>query len=107
MSPTLHTAQLIFIVKIAYTPSRGDIIVFDSPDGLELVKRVIGLPGETVEITDGIVYINNEELEQEYQYPTQFLESMPATTISEDSIFVLGDYRDPMLRKLKIDSVII
>jgi len=57
MSPTLHTGQLIFIVKIAYTPSHGDIIVFSSPDGLELVKRVIGLPGETVEITDGIVYL--------------------------------------------------
>ena len=46
MSPTLENGQDIFIYKVNYTPSRGDIVVFNSPDGKELVKRVIGMPGE-------------------------------------------------------------
>ena len=92
MSPTLKNGQLIIIYKVNYTPSRGDIVVFDSPDGVELVKRVIGLPGETIKIMDGNVYINGEKIEDEYQFLTS--ESLPETTIPDDSIYVLGDNRD-------------
>ena len=92
MSPTLENGQLIVIYKVEYTPSRGDIVVFNSPDGKELVKRVIGLPGETLKIEDGIIYVNGESIADEYQFSTTA--SLPATTILDGSIFVLGDNRD-------------
>lgn len=92
MSPTLENGQLIIINKVDYTPSRGDIVVFDSPNGLELVKRIIGLPGETIEIADGIVYINGEKTDDDYQFPTS--ESLPETTIPKGTIYVLGDNRN-------------
>lgn len=94
MYPTLQNNQLIFVWKPSYNPARGDIIVFYTPDNIELVKRVIGLPRETIEIKEGVVYINNKELEQKYQYPSPLQASMPAVTIPDDCIFVLGDNRD-------------
>lgn len=69
MLPTLKDGPVIIIYKVNYTPSRGDIVVFDSLDGIELVKRVIGLPDETIEIIKGNVYINGEMIEDEYQLP--------------------------------------
>lgn len=92
MCPTLNNGQVIIIYKADNTPSRGDIVVFDSPDGIELVKRVIGLPGETIKIAGGIVYINGEKIDEQYQYPTS--ESLTETTIPKGSIFVLGDNRN-------------
>jgi signal peptidase I len=94
MLPTLKDGQLIFIWKPFYTAVRGEIVVFNSPKKTEVVKRVIGLPGETIEIKEGVVYINGAKLDQKYQYPTRFSESMPATIIPADSIFLLGDNRD-------------
>lgn len=92
MSPTLEDKQLIVIYKVEYTPTRGDIVVFNAPDGIELVKRVIGLPGETIKIEYGIVYIDGEKIEDEYQFSTS--KSLPNTAIPADSIYVLGDNRD-------------
>jgi len=64
MWPGLENGQVLIINKLAYLlsePQRGDIIVFDPPDnignGNEFIKRVIGLPGETVRIINGIVYV--------------------------------------------------
>ena len=69
MEPTLCNSQEIFINKVSYllfSPGRGDVIVFH-PNGNEnahyYVKRVIGLPGETVQIRGGYVYIDGEKLE--------------------------------------------
>ena len=94
MYPTLVNGQVITIWKVCYTPIRGDIIVFDIPGEKELVKRIIGLPGENIEIKNGIVLINGSELHQKYQYPSELSNSMPEQQIPGDSIFVLGDNRD-------------
>lgn len=94
MYPTLHDRELIMIYKVDYSPVRGDIVVLNSPNTLEIVKRVIGLPGEKIEIKEGIVYINDQVLDQKFQYPTQVKDSMAPLVIPSDSIFVMGDNRD-------------
>ncbi len=92
MSPTLENGQLIIIYKVEYTPARGDIVVLNSPDGVEMVKRIIGLPGETIRIADGIVYVNGERIADEYQFSTT--ELIHNITIPTDKVYVLGDNRD-------------
>lgn len=70
MEPTLHSDQRLVVEKVSYRfhgPRRGDIVVLKSPQSSELlIKRVIGLPGETIEIRQGQVYINGQELDEPY-----------------------------------------
>jgi signal peptidase I len=98
MDPTLENDQFLVVNKLGYRlhdPERGDVIVFRDPrsDGRKLIKRVIGLPGEVVEIKNGEVFINNRPLEEEYIVnPARY--SQPPTPIPEDQYFVLGDNRN-------------
>jgi len=75
-------------------PRRGDIIVFRYPNDERrtFIKRVIGLPGETVEIRQGTVYINGSPLEESYVANSPGI-SYPATTVLPGNYFVLGDNR--------------
>lgn len=97
MEPTLHTDQRLIVEKISYHlhgPRRGDIVVLKMPQHSEelLIKRVIGLPGEKVEIHDGKVYIDGVPLDEPYlTQPTQGY--MPAVTVPPLHVFVLGDNR--------------
>ena len=77
------------------SPGRGDVIVFNSPvRDRQLVKRVIGLPGDTVRIKAGLVYINDEELDEPYaQEPTECLQTCGDVLIQDGHYFVLGDNR--------------
>jgi len=101
MESTLHDDQRLLVVKAAYwfgEPQRGDVVVFMHPLDTEraLVKRVIGLPGEQVEITGGIVYINGSPLEEPYingQSLTSCTGSYCSLTIPEGEFFVMGDNR--------------
>lgn len=76
------------------SPKRGDVIVFHLPQREErnLIKRVIGLPGETIEIRRGVVYINGKRLEEKY---LQRLgeRSLPPQKVPDDHYFVIGDER--------------
>lgn len=98
MQPSLQSDERLVIEKLSYhlhPPQRGDIIVLRLADRSSnpLIKRVIGLPGETVEIRDGRVYINGQMLEE--PYVTQSASgSMPPRVISPGHVFVLGDNRD-------------
>ena len=70
MEPTLHTGEFVIVNKLAYRfgePRRGEIIVFHFPRDpeQEYIKRVIGLPGDSIQVRDGIVYINDEPVERE------------------------------------------
>ena len=103
MEPTLYENHYIFLSKQAYTlfgdPQRGDIVVFHSDltraDGAEklLIKRVIGLPGDVISIMDGKVYIDGEELEEEYikdGYTNGYIENL---TVPAGYLFCMGDNR--------------
>jgi signal peptidase I len=112
MVPTLEINDRLIVEKISYhlnAPERGDIIVFMPPEaagreclGLQVqngqlkdafIKRVIALPGETIEVTNGQVLINNEPLQEDYiNAPPNY--QMAPQVIPEDSYLVLGDNRN-------------
>lgn len=102
MEPTLHDKQHLFIEKVSYKfneVERFDVIVFQPfPDNDELfyIKRVIGLPGETVKIENNTIYINGEKLEEEYGYDTYTDAKLAKETImlGKNDYFVLGDNRE-------------
>jgi signal peptidase I len=121
MKPTLLIGDHIFVWKLSYgfrlpgiqkslylfkTPSRGDIVVFTRPDDpstsddesrTNIIKRVLGLPGEQLEVRGTRVYINNQPLEEPY---ARWAEgglpegNFGPMTVPEDKILLLGDNRD-------------
>jgi len=98
MEPNLHNNERLIIEKISYRfrePARGDIVVLKPQQHgtVPLIKRVVGLPGETVEITQNQVYINGEPLQEDYlTEPT--VGGMPAQIVPEAHLLVLGDNRN-------------
>jgi signal peptidase I len=97
MEPTLQSGEFVIVNKLAYTfgdPSIGDVIVFHFPrdPDQEYIKRVIGLPGDRVEIKDGEVFVNGEILSEEYIAASPVYEN--AWDVPSDSLFVLGDNRN-------------
>ncbi|NLC42796.1 MAG: signal peptidase I [Clostridiales bacterium] len=98
MIPTLDDGDRVFVNKIGYIigePELGDVVIFKTPeDGkTSYVKRVIGLPGDQVEIIDGIVYVNEESLSEPYISEQPF-NDFALETVPEGRIFVLGDNRN-------------
>ena len=97
MLPALSKGVQVTVDKKAYEknePQRGDIIAFKDDKGITLIKRVIGLPGETLEIKDGKVYIDGAELEEPYLYEQETKTSVNTSwSISRNYIFVMGDNR--------------
>jgi signal peptidase I len=97
MEPTLQSGEFVIVNKLAYTfghPATGDVIVFHFPrdPDQEYIKRVIGLPGDRVEVKNGNVFINGEMLNEDYIAASPVYEN--AWDIPEDSLFVLGDNRN-------------
>jgi len=98
MEPTLHDGQFLIVDKISYRlgkVKRGDIVIFNAPPApdKDFVKRVIGLPGEMVEVRLGVVYINGQPLDEPYiVYGNQ--RSWGPRRVGEDEYFVLGDNRN-------------
>ncbi len=104
MEPTLKVNDRLVIEKIGYhfaDPDRGDIIVFWPPEELlgdsqkrdAYIKRVVGLPGETVEITDGVVLIDGEPLAEDYIKAPPSYQWGPAE-VDANTYPVLGDNRN-------------
>ncbi len=97
MEPTLEDNQYLVVSKLDYRlhkPQRGDIVVFRDPhDGQrKLIKRIIGLPGEILEIRNGQVFVNSQRLAEPYiTEPDHY--SLPPIPIPGDSYYVLGDNR--------------
>ena len=97
MEQTLNNDQFVVVNKLGYRlhePQRGDIIVFRdwASDDRKLIKRVIGLPGETVEIRNGQTFVNGTMLDEPYiDLPGR--DTRPATPVPEDHYYVLGDNR--------------
>ncbi|MCO6453238.1 MAG: signal peptidase I [Caldilineales bacterium] len=98
MEPTLYGHQRLVIEKLSYhlhPPARDDIVVIRVPGfGKEmLIKRVIGLPGEAIEVRDGRVLINGRALDEPY-LRTVTRGTYPETRIPEGYVFVMGDNRN-------------
>lgn len=98
MQPTLYTDQRVVVTKIPYwndeNIERGDIVITKYPGSREnFVKRVLALPGDTIEITDGVLYINKTEIDEPYIKETMYADYQ-LTTIPEGHYFVMGDNRN-------------
>ena len=97
MQPTLHEGNLLVVNKLAYKlgePKRGDIIVFHYQGTVteDYIKRVIGLPGDTIDIGGGVVRVNGQAITEPY------IAELPGYTgrwkVPEGELFVLGDNRN-------------
>lgn len=97
MLPTLHNHEYVFVNKLAYKfnlPKHGDVIVFYFPRDpeQEYIKRVIGLPGDHVQIADGKVFVNDQQLVETYiSDPPSYQNNW---IVPEGTLFVLGDNRN-------------
>ena len=99
MSPVLESNDVVLMNRLAYdfgSPDRFDIVVFQREDSRENVKRVIGLPGETVQIREGIIYIDGKPVEAENGLDSVSLAGLAENPVKllEDEYFLLGDNRD-------------
>ena len=102
MEPTIAAGDRLFTIKAIYYfehPKRGDIVVFnvpkqvsDDPNAAPFVKRLIGLPGDTVEIKDGNVYVNGKIFKVATARTPRY--SYGPVTVKEGTYFVLGDNRN-------------
>ncbi|MGI6360828.1 MAG: signal peptidase I [Bacillota bacterium] len=101
MYPTIHVGDRVLVNKLAYfgdrSPQRGDIVVFVGPadsgvDG-DLLKRVLGLPGEKIEVHDKKVYINDQPLTEDYLAEEPYYDFGPVI-VPEGYYFMMGDNRN-------------
>ena len=120
METTLSDGDQLLVDKLSYRfqdPKRFDIIVFpyQYEENTYYIKRIIGLPGETVQVVDGYVYINGSRLESDI-YGNELMDDPMAAsqpiTLGEDEYFVLGDNRnhsqdsrDPSVGEVKKDTI--
>lgn len=102
MYPTIVPYSYIIVNKVPYmlgVPQRNEIIVFrtdidtEHGEGRRLIKRVIGIPGDVIEIKEGKVYRNGLSLEEDYVNEKDASGEMKALTVSTDHFFVMGDNR--------------
>lgn len=97
MVPNFANGELLLTEKVTYRfyqPARGDVIVFKAPgpQNVDFIKRIIGLPGDNVKITDGSIFINGQKLDEPYE--TQQTQGEENVTLPADKYFVLGDNRN-------------
>ena len=102
MYPTIEPYNYLIVNKIPYLtgkPAHGDIVVFkahlytENGEEKDLIKRIIGLEGDTIEVKDGIVYRNDEALKEDYIYGGETPGDMAPFTVDKGCIFVMGDNR--------------
>ena len=120
MNATLEDGDNLIVDKISYRftdPDRFDIIVFpyQYQQDTYYIKRIIGIPGETVQVVDGMIYIDGEVLEESYGKEVMNYAGIAADpiTLGEDEYFVLGDNRnnssdsrDPSVGNIKKDQIV-
>jgi signal peptidase I len=98
MEPNFHEGERLLVNKVVYhftDPKRGDVIILHPPLDPEAVyiKRIIALPGDTVEVKGGAVYVNGTKLDEPYvKEPPSY--TFPLTKVPENEYFVLGDNRN-------------
>lgn len=98
METTIMTGDRLFGNRLAYKnadPARGDIVIFKFPDDEKqlFIKRIIGMPGDTVEMIEGVVYINGSALDEPYLATVPYGDYGPVT-VPEGAYFMMGDNRN-------------
>lgn len=105
MDPTLHIGDRLLVEKLSYRvhpPHHGDIVVFEPPPQLQaigyrreqaFIKRVMGLPGDTMAVHQGQVYRNDQPLTETYILASPNYEMNPVT-VPDNALFVMGDNRN-------------
>ncbi len=100
MSPTLEVDDRVLVNKLSYDlhdVNRGDVVVFHSPrqsgEVKDLIKRVVGLPGDTVESRNGHLVVNGRTLEEPYLQPSEQTDDLERVSIPSGHVFVMGDNR--------------
>lgn len=115
MQPTLYTDEYVFMEKVTYWfrhPERGDIVICSFPNSRDsFVKRVIGEPGDRINITDGVMYINGVP-DHEF-FGSAIDNDMAEITVPENSLMVMGDNRnesrdsrDPSIGPIPYDKIL-
>ncbi len=101
MQPTFHTGQYVLVSRVNYllgTPARGDVVVFHFPGNPheDYIKRIVGLPGERVEIRDTMVYVDGIQMNEPYinEACTETSCRDNLWQLGEDEYFVMGDNRN-------------
>ena len=101
MIPTINAGDRVIILKLPYilgkTPNCQDVVVFAAPEEFgtqeDLLKRVIGTPGDTVEVREGLVYVNGVALDEPY-LAEQSIKNFEKVTVPEGCYFMMGDNRN-------------
>jgi signal peptidase I len=102
MFPTLDEGDRVLVNKLSYKMhdvNRGDLVVFERPKGQpeseikDLIKRVVALPGETIETREGTVYIDGKQLEEDYLVEGVTTENLRRQEVPAGHVFVMGDNR--------------
>lgn len=102
MYPTLDKGDRVLVNKLSYKVHdvhRGDLVVFERPPGQpastikDLIKRVVGLPGDEIEGRAGVVYINGRRLAEPYLVDGVTTDNLPLMTVPKGDVFVMGDNR--------------
>jgi signal peptidase I len=122
MYPTIEPYNYLIINKLPYLagdPQRGDIIVFkahiysDNGEEKDLIKRVIGIAGDVIEVRDGVVYRNGKALKEDYIYGGVTPGDMAPFTVDGGYIFVMGDNRpnsmdsrDPSIGEVAVSDIL-
>ena len=99
MMPGLRENDVVLMNRLAYdlgSPKRFDVVVFEREDNKSNVKRIIGMPGETLQIRSGSIYINGERLDtpEGLEYVSLAGLAENPVTLEDDEYFLLGDNRD-------------
>lgn len=99
MEPNLHHNQMLLVDKLSYyfrSPHRGEIIVFQKPHettNINFIKRVIGLPGETITIKENSIFVNDTKLSEKYLPSDIVTNGEQSYTVKPNEVYVLGDNR--------------
>lgn len=100
MCDTLQNNEIMFVTKPEYLfgePQRGNVVICKYPGRTEnFVKRLMAVPGDTIEVRENVVYVNGEPLDETYLTPSRNKNgfTMAAMTLGDDQYFVMGDNRD-------------